>query len=252
MVKIVTAPFFEPDWPAPANVKAISTLRSGGASEAPFHSLNLGLHVGDVAATVLANRQRLQALSAMPQSVAWLEQVHGNHVIELGARTHFHQPPTADASYTCTTGAVCIVMTADCLPLLLCDRQGTQVAAIHAGWRGLQAGIIEETVSRFQCPAKQLLVWLGPAISQAAFEVGSEVRAAFVAEQAAAEGAFIAAQQGKFFADIYQLARLRLQALGIEAIFGGDRCTYSEPAEFFSYRRDGQTGRQASAIWLQA
>lgn len=247
----VVLPFFEPDWPAPVNVRAISSTRSGGHSDKPFSSFNLGTHVGDRSSDVQLNRQVLQTLTAMPQPPAWLEQVHGASVVELQLNTRYDLPPKADASYCRVAGPVCVVMTADCLPLLVCNLKGNQVAAIHAGWRGLKAGIVEQTVRRFECAPSELLVWLGPAISQAAFEVGSEVRDLFIQEQACAADAFIAGQDGKFFADIYQLARLRLTSLGIQAIFGGDRCTHTEATHFFSYRRDGQTGRQATAIWLQ-
>lgn len=233
-----------PNWPAPANVRALQTTRSGGVSVAPYESLNLGAHVGDSPLTVARNRQLLNTL--LPGEPLWLEQVHGIAVANAdGARS----VPKADASIA--RHGVCVVMTADCLPVLLCDKAGTVVGAAHAGWKGLAAGVIEATVAAMEVPAQNLLVWLGPAISQAAFEVGAEVRAEFVAQDPQAASAFSPSQGRKYLADIYKLARQRLHALGIAEIYGGDRCTYSEPEQFFSYRRDGVTGRQGTFIWLE-
>ena len=183
----------------------------------------------------------------MPAAPLWLEQVHGTDVLALEQFTQ--TGATADAAVTAERAVVATVMTADCLPLLVCDTQGTKVAAIHAGWRGLCNGIIEATMQHFAAP-KQLMVYLGPAISQAAFEVGPEVRAAFIARHAEAKQAFETADNGKFFADLYLLARQRLQLCGVRQIYGGSFCTYQQTALFFSYRRDGQTGRMASSIWL--
>lgn len=235
-----------PGWPAPANVKALSTTRAGGLGVAPFDSLNLGTHVGDDQATVAANRARLRAL--LPAEPCWLNQVHGTAVVDLAT---YGGVPDADAAVSRQPGAVCVVMTADCLPVLLCDRAGTVVGAAHAGWRGLQGGVIEATVRAMDVPAGELMAWLGPAIGPAVFEVGDEVRAAFVADDAAAAAAFSpAVPAGKWLADLYLLARQRLAALGVMGVHGGDACTFTEAARFFSYRRDGRTGRMASLVWL--
>ncbi len=235
-----------PGWPAPANVKALSTTRAGGVGTAPFDSLNLGTHVGDDPAAVAANRARLRAL--LPAEPCWLNQVHGTAVVDLATE---HGVPDADAAVSRTPGAVCVVMTADCLPVLLCDRAGTVVGAAHAGWRGLQGGVIEAAVRAMNVPAGELMAWLGPAIGPAAFEVGDEVRAAFVADDPAAACAFRpAGPAGKWLADLYLLARQRLAALGVTAVHGGDSCTFTEAERFFSYRRDGRTGRMASLVWL--
>ena len=237
-----------PDWPAPANVHALCSTRQGGCSKGPYASLNLGNHVGDTAAAVAANWQRFAELAAMPSAPVWLNQVHSAEVVHLLVPTQ--DVITADASFTRARGVVSCVMTADCLPLLLCDEQGTQVAAIHAGWRGLCEGIIERTVQQFAQPAL-VMAYLGPAIGPAAFEVGDEVREAFVARQAEATLAFKpASAEGKWLADIYALARQRLLLAGVSAVYGGNYCTYSQSEMFFSYRRDGHTGRMASAIWL--
>jgi YfiH family protein len=234
-----------PDWPAPANVRALQTLRSGGCSPAPWNSFNLGDHVGDDPAHVAANRAALRA--HLPAEPLWLQQVHGNATVEA---KKWPKSKTADASYSQQPGAVCAVMTADCLPVLFCDRAGTVVAAAHAGWRGLAGGVLEATIAGMAVPANQLLAWLGPAIGPQCFEVGDEVRTAFVADDAGAAACFVAKVPGKWLADIYELARRRLQRAGVVAICGGDRCTVSEPERFFSYRRDGVTGRQATLIWL--
>lgn len=234
-----------PDWPAPANVRAIQTTRAGGVSDAPYDSLNLGDHVGDDAMRVSTNRQRLDPW--MPSEPIWLRQVHGTQVVYAEQASCL---PQADASVATTPNAVCVVMTADCLPLLICDHAGTVVAAVHAGWRGLVAGVIESTVKHMQVPPSELLVWLGPAIGPEAFEVGSEVRDAFIALDARMEEAFVPRENAKWLADIYSLARFRLERLDIVSIHGGDLCTYHDSQRFFSYRRDGVTGRMASMIWL--
>ena len=234
-----------PDWPAPAHVKSLQTTRKGGTSAAPYDSFNLGSHVGDNPLAVTRNRMLLAPL--MPSEPVWLNQVHGVTVADAG---HAGCLPQADASISAHPGAVCAVMTADCLPLLLCDDKGSVVGAAHAGWRGLCDGVIEQTVHAMQVPASTLMAWLGPAIGPAAFEVGAEVRAAFVAKQPQAATAFVAGVDGKWMADIYQLARLRLNALGITRIYGGDLCTYNDPERFYSYRRDGASGRMGTFIWL--
>ncbi len=240
-----------PDWPAPANVRACSTTRGGGVSRQPYASLNVGDHVGDSPDAVLQNRRRLAAMAGLPAAPRWLEQVHGTDVITLdGALDGASAAPCrADAVYTRLPGQVCAVMTADCLPVLLCDQDGREVAAAHAGWRGLNAGILEQTLARFEADPAALMAWLGPAIGPRAFEVGPEVKAAFVAHDPQASGAFIA-HGDKYFADIYQLARLRLRAAGVWRIYGADHCTVTQSASFFSYRRDGVTGRMASLVWL--
>ncbi len=246
--RMITEMWMTPDWPAPENVKAISTTRSGGISQGPYAGLNLGDHVGDEPAAVAHNRQWLQQQLGLVHAPAWLSQTHSTIVLDL------HAPltdiPHADASITRQFGLACTVMTADCLPVLLCDRQGTQVGAVHAGWRGLADGIIEQTVTCFEQAPEQLLAWLGPAIGPQAFEVGGEVREQFLAHDPAAESAFQPKGE-KWLADIYQLARLRLHRLGVNQIFGGNECTVSDAFRFFSYRRDGVTGRQASLIWLE-
>ena len=234
-----------PDWPAPANVRALQTTRKGGVSDSPYASFNLGSHVGDNPLAVSRNRMLLAPL--LPSEPVWLNQVHGVSVADAG---HAGCLPQADASVAAHPGAVCVVMTADCLPVLLCDETGSVVGAAHAGWRGLCDGVIEATVASMQVPASTLMAWLGPAIGPTVFEVGDEVRTAFVAKQPQAAQAFVAAAEGKWMADIYQLARLRLQALGIHRIYGGDLCTYSDDQRFYSYRRDGVTGRMGTFIWL--
>ena len=234
-----------PDWPAPANVKALQTTRLGGASLAPYSSLNLGLHVGDDPVRVNHNRMRLAPL--MPSEPVWLEQVHGTVVANADAAAC---RVVADACIARHRGAVCVVMTADCLPVLLCDEDGTVVGAAHAGWRGLCDGVLEATVKAMTVAPHKLLAWLGPAISREHFEVGSEVRDAFIAHQAQATDAFLAQGDGRYRADLYLLARQRLSALGITRISGGNRCTYREKERFYSFRRDGVSGRMGTFIWL--
>ncbi|RIX42479.1 MAG: peptidoglycan editing factor PgeF [Rhodocyclales bacterium GT-UBC] len=240
------ADFLIPDWPAPANVRALQTLRGGGCSPAPWDSFNLGDHVGDDPARVVANRAELRR--HLPADPLWLKQVHG--VAVAGADQDLVGVPEADAAWASRGGRVCAVMTADCLPVLFCDRAGTVVAAAHAGWRGLLAGVLEATMVRMLVPPESLMAWLGPAIGAKQFEVGDEVRAAFVAADPTAATCFVPGAPGKWLADIYGLARLRLRQAGVTSISGGDLCTVSDPARFFSYRRDGVTGRMASLIWL--
>lgn len=234
-----------PDWPAPARVRSLQTLRGGGCSPVPWASFNLGDHVGDVPANVACNRGLLRA--ALPAEPLWLKQVHGVAVADAGSPFPALE---ADAAFSRQPGKVCAVMTADCLPVLFCDRAGSVVAAAHAGWRGLVAGVLEATMAQMAVPPGDLLAWLGPAIGARAFEVGDEVRAAFMACDTAAASAFVPAGAGKWQADLYLLARQRLEVAGVQSISGGDRCTVSEPESFFSYRRDGVTGRMASLIWL--
>jgi hypothetical protein len=239
-----------PDWPVPSRVKSLMTTRQGGVSLAPWDSFNLGDHVGDDPQHVAANRASLR--ENLPADPHWLKQVHGARVIEPGRAANLE----ADVAFTRCPAMVCAVLTADCLPVLFCDRAGSVVAAAHAGWRGLVSGVLEAAVAAMGVTPSDIMAWMGPAIGPQAFEVGDEVRQAFVGQQAEAAGAFtpqpftgVAAQ--KWLADIYQLARLRLNGAGITSIYGGGRCTYGEPGEFFSYRRDGVTGRMAALIWLE-
>ena len=236
-----------PDWPAPARVRALQTLRTGGCSPAPWDSCNLGDHVGDDPARVAANRAALRAM--LPAEPAWLTQVHGISTVNA---EKCPKSETADASYARRPGTVSVVMTADCLPVLFCNRAGSVVAAAHAGWRGLQAGVLESAIAAMQVAPGDVLAWLGPAIGPAAFEVGDEVRAAFLADDPDAATAFQPGAPGKWLADIYALARLRLRRAGVTALFGGGLCTVADSRRFFSYRRDGVTGRMATLIWLGA
>ncbi|MDD3352736.1 peptidoglycan editing factor PgeF [Zoogloea sp.] len=243
----MTETFISPDWPAPVRVRALSTTRAGGVSQAPYASLNLGTHVGDRPEAVAENRRLLAA--HLPAEPCWLNQVHGARVVDAAGPGGL---PDADAAFARETGQVCAVMTADCLPVLLCDRSGQVVAAAHAGWRGLHGGVLEATVGAMAVPSSQILAWLGPAIGPDAFEVGEEVRARFMALDPASAKAFRPAPaHGKWMADLYLLARQRLAALGVSAVHGGGACTVSDAQRFFSYRRDGTTGRMASLIWLE-
>ncbi len=237
-----------PDWPAPPNVRAVTTTREGGVSLPPYDSLNLADHVGDSAAAVLANRRHLGKQLDLPAEPRWLDQVHGNTAVD--AATCGERPP-ADASFSRRAGVVCAVLTADCLPVLLCTRDGSAIAAAHAGWRGLVSGVLESTVEALGTEPQQLLAWLGPAIGPAAFEVGAEVREAFVAKHSAAGAAFTARVNGRWLADLYRLARIRLRAAGVGAVHGGGFCTLTDRERFYSFRRDKITGRMASLIWLQ-
>ena len=234
------------DWPAPAGVRTLLTTRNGGVSIGAFASLNLGDHVGDDPAAVTENRARLRR--QLPAEPLWLNQVHGDRVVDAAMA---EGRPDADASLARERGLVCAVLTADCLPLLLCDLDGRVVAAAHAGWRGLCQGVIENTVAAMGVPGGRLLAYLGPAIGPESFEVGDDVRAAFLAVDPATDAAFKPTLPGKWLADIYLLARQCLAALGVERVYGGGRCTLREPASFFSYRRDGQSGRMASLIWIE-
>lgn len=244
----MTIELIEADWPAPAKVRAGTTTRSGGVSLGGFESLNLADHVQDDPQAVAENRQRLVDQLRLPGEPFWLTQVHGCQ-IALGDQDR--RGCQADGAYTKSSSKVCVVLTADCLPLLLTDIDGREVCAVHAGWRGLASGIIEQAVAKMSAPAESMLVWLGPAIGPAAFEVGDEVRDVFVKQAAEDSSAFITGRPGHWWADIYQLARLRLQRMGVGFISGGDYCTVADCERFFSYRRDGMTGRMASLIWLE-
>jgi len=239
--------FIYPDWPATGQVHACVSTRRTGFSVPPYDSFNLAAHVGDDADAVGRNRALLREFLQLVQEPVWLNQVHGDRVLDLDGPV---RDLDADAAVTSRQHAVCSVMTADCLPLLFASTSGDRVGAAHAGWRGLAAGIIEATVAEMHTPAEQLLVWLGPAIGPQHFEVGEDVRQAFMQQQPRAEAAFIATRPGHWLADIYQLARLRLARLGIHQIYGGDLCSYTDAQRFYSYRRDKRTGRMASLIWL--
>jgi len=240
--------WLSPEWPAPPWVRAVSTTRKGGISEGCFASLNLAEHVGDDSVHVMENRQRVLHALGLSAKPLWLRQVHGTAVVDAAA---VQQHCEADASFAKQAGKVCAVLTADCLPILLCDIGGTRVAAVHAGWRGLLGGIVENAVRALQCPGSQLLAWLGPAIGPRAFEVGDEVRQAFVAEDPQAADAFTPSPAQRWLADICTLARQRLARMHINAVYGGHWCTVSDIERYYSYRRDGITGRMASMIWLE-
>ena len=248
-------PLLVPEWGAPAGVHAVVTTRAGGVSAAPWDRLNLGMHVGDDPAHVQENRARL--LAAMREiapcaAPRWLNQVHGIAVAEMGGEAEAGAPALqdADAAATVVAGVPCVVMTADCLPVFFCDAAGSRVAVAHAGWRGLCDGVLEATVAGFPSPSG-VMAWLGPAIGPEKFEVGEEVRAAFLAHDAEAAAAFVhSANAGRWLADIYALARLRLEKAGVRSVSGGGFCTVTERDRFFSYRRDGRTGRMASLIWM--
>lgn len=236
-----------PQWPLPPGVGACSSTRIGGVSLSPYDAMNLGAHCGDNPECVEENRRLFYAASGMPSKPVWLEQVHGKAVLRLTGEPYASK--RADASYSNTPGTVCAVMTADCLPVLFCNKAGTEVAAAHAGWRGLCDGVLEETVACFNDSPENIIAWMGPAIGPGAFEVGPEVREAFMQKDAKADAAFRPVGE-KYFADIYTLARQRMANAGIGQVYGGDRCTHSEAGDFFSYRRDRITGRMASFIWL--
>ena len=240
--------WIEADWPAPPWVRAISTTRLGGISAGPYAGLNLGDHVGDDPAHVAENRERLRLELGLPAAPHWLRQVHGCGVAAA------HEPSAdceADAMVAWGPGQVCAVLTADCLPILLCDRAGTRVAAVHAGWRGLVAGVIEAAVGHLASPPESLLAWLGPAIGPGAFEVGAEVRERFLEWDGQAEAAFTPRNQGQWLADLPLLARQRLARLGVRDVRGEGLCTFQDAGRFYSYRRDGATGRMASLIWIE-
>jgi purine-nucleoside/S-methyl-5'-thioadenosine phosphorylase / adenosine deaminase len=239
------ADWIQPDWPAPRRVRALVTTRNGGVSRGSYASLNLGDGVGDDDQAVSENRARLRAV--LPSEPRWLRQMHGIDVVQAD-RTE--TGPSADAAFTRVAGVVCAIQSADCLPVVLCDRAGTCVAAAHAGWRGLSAGVLERTVSALSLPPEQLMAWLGPAIGPHKFEVGADVFEAFTAYDAAANAAFHPARAGKWLADLYALALRRLARVGVTAVFGGGLCTFSDPLRFFSHRRDHVTGRQGAFVWI--
>jgi purine-nucleoside/S-methyl-5'-thioadenosine phosphorylase / adenosine deaminase len=275
-----------PDWPAPGRVRCAFTLRSGGVSVAPYDTLNVGAHVGDSTEAVAENRRRVRECLRLPAEPVWLQQVHGTDVVDLdvlegGARARADAAvgadaprgwratgsgalelrsdgrravaasPRADAAVTRVGQRVCVIQVADCMPVLLAARDGSAVGAAHAGWRGLAGGVLEQTVRALAVPPAGLLAWLGPAISERHFEVGDDVRTAFVAGDSGAAAAFVTNTRGRWQCDLYALARRRLAALGVRNVFGGGWCTYGDAARFFSFRRDGQCGRMAALIWLE-
>lgn len=237
-----------PDWNVAARVRALVTTRAGGVSSGAHASLNLGLRCGDAVDDVLENRRRLGRL--LPASPVWLRQVHGCGVLRIAAAPGDAEPQ-ADACVTTLPGTVCAVLVADCMPVFLADGRGEAVGVAHAGWRGLSAGVIEATVAAFPCAPARLVAWLGPAIGPRAYEVGDEVRAAFVSHDAAAADAFRPTRPGHWLADLYALARRRLSSCGVSRVSGGTYCTYSEPERFYSFRRDRVTGRMAALAWLE-
>jgi hypothetical protein len=239
-----------PEWPAPAGVRAAFTLRSGGVSRAPFDSLNVGAHVGDAAEAVRENRRRVRAALELPEEPEWIEQVHGTQVLDPDADAGAAAGP-ADAIIARRAGRVAVIQVADCLPVLFAAQQGEAVACAHAGWRGLAAGVLEASVRRLGVAPASLLAWLGPAIGREHFEVGAEVRAAFVRTDAADAAAFTPNTRGRFQCDLVALARARLARLGVTRVYGGTWCTYAARSRFFSYRRDGQCGRMAALIWRE-
>lgn len=242
-----------PDWPAPGNVKALFTTRNGGVSRGAngaYASLNLGAHVNDNLTDVECNRALLR--HHLPGEPSWLKQVHGTLPIWIDQTTAV--TPEGDAVLSRKQGTVCAVMVADCLPVFLCDTAGTTVGIVHAGWRGLAGGILEQSIAAMAVDHSKLMAWLGPAIGPDHFEVGADVYEAFVQQDAQAVQAFVpknSSHEKKWLADIFLLARQRLTSIGITEIYGGGICTFSDPERFFSYRRDGETGRMAALIWLE-
>lgn len=241
----MTVRWLAADWPAPGNVKAGTTLRDGGVSRGACAALNLAAHVGDHPEAVHENRRRFAEACRLPAEPAWLEQVHGTRV----ATPEDAAEAPADALVADRPGIVCAVLTADCLPVVFAATDGSEIGVAHAGWRGLSAGILEAAVARFAARPENLVAWLGPAISQAAFEVGGEVRHAFLQEDPGAAACFVPNARGRWQADLYALARRRLARLGVASVSGGGRCTFGEPDCFFSYRRDPACGRMATFIY---
>jgi polyphenol oxidase len=251
----VNACWFEADWPAPPHVRALSTFRGdakgdgAGASRGPFARFNLGNDIGDDAIAVAENRHRLRTMAGLPAEPQWLKQVHGVTVADLDADA---RGVVADAAVTRSPGKVCAILTADCLPVVFTTDLGDTIAAAHAGWRGLSAGVLHATVRALGAPPERLLAWLGPAIGPKHFEVGAEVREAFLDGDPGAGAAFQLNARGRFMADLAELARRKLKSLGVTRVYGGQECTYERADRYFSYRRDGVTGRQATLIWREA
>ncbi len=237
-----------PDWPAPNNIKAFTTTRLNGVSPAPFQSFNLAHHVGDALENVLHNRTTLKKNLQLPSDPVWLNQVHSNRINHLDINDNLE---TADGAYTTQKNKICVILTGDCLPILLCDKTGTEIAAVHGGWRGLVSGVIESALAYFNNSPDQIYAWLGPAIGPKVYEVGDDVRDQFVAVDKNAQLAFESIKESKWLANIYLLAQQRLQKCGVNEIFGGNFCTYTDKEKFFSHRRDKETGRMANLIWIQ-
>ncbi len=255
--RIKSNSYIEAKWPVPTKVRAYATTRVGGMSQAPFDCFNLAIHVGDDEQKVIRNRQQLVQELGIKQTPRWLEQTHSTQVIDLD---RMEQPffsdksPSiiqADASFSAQPGQVCVVMTADCLPILFANKTGSWVAAVHAGWRGLLDGIVQNTIAAYPGDPCELLAWLGPAISQPHFEVGEEVKFLFEQKEPSYSTAFKATGVAKYHGDLYAITRMLLSKYGIDA-FGGEFCSFSQPSQFFSYRRDGKTGRIASLIWIES
>jgi YfiH family protein len=242
--------YLTPNWPAPSRVRAIMTTRQGGTSKSPYHSLNLAHHSGDSEPDVATNRSELKQALGLKQDPLWLQQVHQKHIIH----SQDHAPQIkADGCYSETPQQVCAVLTADCLPLLLSNNTGRFVMALHVGWRGLAAGIIETALDTIKTHygLEGLIAWLGPAINQHHFEVGEEVKKTFTHQEEQAEQAFIPSPAGRWLMDLYKLAQQKLRARNVRAIYMNNECTYANETRFFSYRRDGATGRMATLIWLE-
>ena len=255
--------FIIPNWPAPKHIKSICTTRQGGVSQPPFDSFNIATHVGDDVNDVITNRQRLVQQACLPSEPVWLDQQHTDRAIELSTSLlrDAKQPEVADASWTTEQNMVSVVMTADCLPILITNKNGTLVSAIHAGWKGLQKGIVSTTITEFvnrgDCQSQELMVWIGPAISVKHFEVGAEVRESFIERCASNSDYFQLREMGagegqKYLADLVGLVTKELNDLGVKEVYGGDLCSFSQEELFYSYRRSGQTGRMATMIWIEA
>lgn len=244
--------WFDADWPAPPGVRALTTLRCGkGVSPPPFDRFNLGLRCGDDPALAQRNRDLLVSWLALPSPPHWLRQVHGTGVVRFGSPANSSgDEPEADAAVTSVPGVVLAILSADCLPVVLAAREGGEVAAAHAGWRGLAAGMLEATVAAMRTPPAGLVAWLGPAAGPQAYEIGAEVREAFVAADAGAASAFAPTRPGHWRVDLYALARRRLAAVGVTDVHGGGLCTISDPDRFYSHRRDGRSGRLATLAWI--
>lgn len=237
-----------PNWPAPDNIRAYTTTRLSGYSHPPYNSFNLSLTVGDDPKIVTRNREKLIQELALPETPCWLKQMHGKEVVDLD---QYPLNPSGDACFTHTHSKVCVILAADCLPILICNHQGTEIAAIHAGWRGLLTGIIEGTIKALSSPPKQLLAWLGPAIGPTVFELNTTIRVDFLNNNPQNSDCFQQRNGNRWFANIYQLAGNSLKQCGVQTIYGGERCTYTEKDYFYSHRRDnGKTGRMASLIWI--
>ena len=236
----------QPHWDAPSGIRAYCTTRRGGESATPYDGLNLALHVGDDDARVIRNRDLLSQALKLPTEPCWINQTHGIHAVTLEQE----RSRDADAAITRVPGIVAVVMTADCLPILVCNRDGSEVAAVHAGWRGLQAGVIQATLAKMKSPGEQLLAWIGPGISQACFEVGAEVRTAFIDSMRDGKSFFKANRKGHWLCDLAGLAEHVLKGQGVVDVYRAPNCCYRDADTFFSYRRNAITGRMASLIWI--